>query len=69
MQQRCWTRAWRWHRRCMHVPWLCRWTRLLMEREAAKMALAQMKLDGTWTEEAEKEARSGLRSYALALFL
>ena len=68
-QQKLETRAWQAHRRCMHTPWLCRWTRVWIEAEAARMALRSMRKAGTWTKEARREARTGTWSYVTCLFV
>ena len=53
----------------MHTPWLCRFSRLWLETEAAHMALNNMRWLGTWTYAAEQEAKRGLRSYWISLIL
>lgn len=67
-QQETQTMAWRAHRWAMHKPWLCRWTRVWIEWQAARMALRTMRWLGTWTHAAKVEAWSGVRSYVGALF-
>lgn len=57
------TLAWRCHRRMMHAPYLCRFTRLWLEWEAARMALAGMRGSRTWTKAAQSEARRELFGY------
>lgn len=68
-QQQAWTLAWRAHRRGMQLPWLCRWTRLWLEIEAAQMALTGMKRRGTWTHAAEREARAETAWYCASIFV
>jgi len=68
-QQQSETLAWSTHRRFMHTPWLCRFSRLWLETEAAHMALNNMRWLGTWTYAAEQEAKRGLRSYWISLIL
>lgn len=67
-QQLTETRAWLAHRRFLHSPWVCRWTRLWLEIEAARMALRTMRWLGTWTYAAQVEARKSLLTYFGALF-
>ena len=68
-QQTAETWAWRAHRRGMMIPWLCSWTRLWLEIQAARMALEGMKRLGTWTHAAQQEASRGLRSYWKKVFV
>ena len=62
------TRAWEWHRRMMFVPYLCRMTRIWLEWEAMRMALASMRQLDICTPEVEREARRDLFSYFTCLF-
>lgn len=62
-QQALETRAWRWHRRCMHAPYLCRLTRILIEWEAMRMALEGLDQIGLLDDAAKREAHAELRGY------
>lgn len=68
-QQAEWTLAWRTHRRLMHSPWLCRFSRLVLEWEAARMALRAMREAGEWTYSAEREARAETAWYFASIFV
>lgn len=67
-QQRYRSLAWRAHERLGRVPYFCRFVRLWVEWEAARMALRRLKQKEQWTPEARREAVCGLLSYVRALF-
>lgn len=67
-QHRRQTIPWRLAVATRSVPYLARLTNLLVEIQAARMALATLRSDGISSPCHSHEARKALRSYAIACF-
>lgn len=62
------TPAWRFQELTGHLPYCCRLARLLVEIEAARMALHHLRKNGQQSPSARQQAARGLLSYSRALF-